>query len=102
MPIEVTLVSDELDSNATDTLTLSVGLLNDDGDDLVTASTFITGATADATVNVTRGNAVGMMGIAPDDDDDRIVAIKCTAAAATKAAGGARVIMTYRASNYGA
>lgn len=102
VPVDVKLIADELDTNATDTLTLAVGLLNTAQDDLVAASTFITGATADATVNVATGNAIGMMGIAPDDENDRILALKCTAAAATKAAGGVRVIMTYRASNYGA
>ena len=102
VPVDVTLVADELDTNATDTLTLAVGLLNSAQDDLVAASTFITGATADSTVNVAVGNAIGMMGIAPDDENDRIIALKCTAAGATKAAGGVRVIMTYRASNYGA
>lgn len=102
VPVDVKLIADKLDTNATDTLTLAVGLLNTAQNDLVAASTFITGATADATVNVTTGNAIGMMGIAPDNENDRILALKCTAAAATKAAGGVRVIMTYRASNYGA
>ena len=102
VPVDIVAIADELDAHETDTLTFSVGMLNTAGDDLVSASTFITGATADATVNVARGNAVGMMGIAPDEDDDRIVAVKITAAAATAAAGGMRIIMTYRASNYGA
>lgn len=101
VPIDVMIIADELDTHATDTLRMSVGLLNDDGDDLVTASTFITNAEADAANTVTRGNAIGMMGIAPDDENDRVLAIKVTAAGATKAAGGVRVIMTYRASNYG-
>lgn len=102
VPIDVMIIADELDTHATDTLRMSVGLLNDTGDDLVAASTFITGAEADVKPTVTRGNAIGMMGIAPDDENDRVLAIKVTAAGATKAAGGVRVIMTYRASNYGA
>lgn len=102
VPIDVMIIADELDTHATDTLRMSVGLLNDTGDGLVAASTFITGAEADVAPTVTRGNAIGMMGIAPDDENDRVLAIKVTAAGATKAAGGVRVIMTYRASNYGA
>ena len=102
VPVDVKLIADELDTNASDTLAFSVGLLNTDQDDLVAASTFITGAKTPATVNVVSGNAIGMMGIAPDKTNDRIIALKCTTAGATKAAGGVRVIVTYRASNYGA
>lgn len=102
VPIDVLVVADELDSHETDTLTYSVGLLNDDCDDLAAGSVLLSGSTADATVNIARGNAVGMMGIAPDDEKDRTLGVKITAAAATAVAGGMRVVMTYRASNYGA
>jgi hypothetical protein len=102
VPMDVMVVADELDAHATDTLRFSVGMLNDAGDDLVTAETFITGAEADVAPTVTRAAGAGLTGIAPNKTTDRVIGLKITAAAATKAAGGIRVIMTYRASEYGA
>jgi len=102
VPIDVIVVADEIDAHGTDTLVMEIGLLNDDEDDIITAASFIAAAQADTAPTVTRAAAVGMIGIAPDETNDRVVAIKITTAAATKAAGGVRVIMTYRASNYGA
>jgi len=102
VPIDVIVVADELDAHATDTLVMEVGLLNADEDDIITAASLVAAAQADTAPTVTRAAAVGMVGIAPDHTADRILAIKITTAAATKAAGGVRVIMTYRASDYGA
>jgi hypothetical protein len=102
IPIDVVAIADELDEHATDTLTFSVGMMNDDGDDLVTAETFITGAQADTDPTVTRAAGAGLKGIARNKTTDRVLGIKITAAGATKAAGNVRVIMTYRASDYGA
>lgn len=102
VPLDVLAVADELDSNATDTLRFSVGLMNSGETDLETAKTFITGAEADTAPTVTRASGAGMLALTPDDDDDQVLAVKITAAGATKAAGGIRVMMTYRASNYGA
>lgn len=102
VPLDCVLVADSLDSSG-DTIQLAVGILNDDEDDLVTAKTFITDASANATITVTRAaGATGMLALTPDDDDDQIVAVKVTTAAGTAVAGGVRVILTYRASNLGA
>jgi hypothetical protein len=102
VPIDVVAIADELDEHATDTLTFSVGMLNDDEDGLVAAETFITGAQADTDPTVTRAAGAGLKGITPNKTTDRMLGIKITAAGATKAAGNIRVIMTYRASEYGA
>jgi hypothetical protein len=102
VPLDCVLVADSLDSSG-DTIQLAVGILNDDEDDLVTAKTFITDASANATITVTRAaGATGMLALTPDDEDDQIVAVKVTTAAGTAVAGGVRVILTYRASNLGA
>jgi len=102
VPMDVIVVADELDAHGTDTLVMEVGLLNAAEDDIITAASFVAAAQADTAPTVTRAAAIGMVGIAPDEENDRILAIKITTGAATKAAGGVRVIMTYRASNYGA
>jgi len=102
VPIDVIVIADEIDSHGTDTLAMEVGLLNDDEDDIITAASFVAAAQADTAPTVTRAAAIGMVGIAPDEDDDRILAVKITTEAATAVAGDVRVIMTYRASNYGA
>lgn len=102
VPVDMIAAADELDTNATDTLRLSFGLLNSDGEDLVAASLMITAMNADAAVNVVRAGDVvtdvAMLDPVTPVEYDRIVAAKVTAAAATPAAGDLRVKMFYRAS----
>jgi len=101
IPIDLIIRTEELDSNATDTLRFTVGLLNDAGDDLVSGSELLVGAQAEA-VKTIRGDGAGFLSITRDKVNDRILAIKVTATAATAVSGTIRAAMIYRASDYGA
>lgn len=100
IPIDLVVRTQELDVHATDTLRLTIGLLNAAEDDLVASSDLITGAQAEA-VKTIRGDGVGFLAITRDKVNDRILAIKVTAAAETAAAGIIRAILSFRTSDYG-
>lgn len=100
IPVDLVVHTEELDSNAVDTMTFSVGLLNPAGDDIVADTEMLTGGTAEA-VQTIRGAGVGFNKIERDVINDRVVAVKITADAATAAAGGMRVCLTFRASEWG-
>lgn len=100
MPVDLMVHTEELDSNATDTLTFSVGLLNADEDAVISGSELITGGTAEA-VQTVRGAGAGFNGITRDEFNDRILAVEITADPATGAAGKMRVVMSFRAAEWG-
>lgn len=99
--VDFKLLLEELDSNATDTLTYDCGILNSAGDALVSGTKLISAAVSDSDLLQSINIAEGMLGIGVDDVD-RIIAMKLTEVAATKAAGTATGILTYRAAAYGA
>lgn len=99
--VDFKLVLEELDSHATDTLTFDCGILNAAGDGLVSGSKLISAAVSDADTVHVINIAEGMLSIGVDDED-RTIAIKLTEVAATKAAGTATGILTYRLASYGA
>ena len=88
------LALEELDSNATDTLTYDVGILNSDGDGIVTGTKLISAAVSDADYVQTMNVPDGIINIGADDED-RIIAMKITTVAATKAAGTAVGLLSY-------
>lgn len=100
VPIGLMVDADDLDTNGTPTLSVSVGILNDAGTDLLTDAT-VGGAVFGVS---TIGRAGGQEAIyskalarCPQDaTKDRIVGIKVTAAAATAAAGEIGVTLKYR------
>lgn len=100
MPVDFKLALEELDSNGTDTLTFSVGILNAAGDDLVSGTEFIVGAVSDADALHVPNSPNWLLGI-DVSSSDRIVAMKITAAAATAAEGKAVGTLSYRASEWG-
>jgi hypothetical protein len=102
IPVDVTVHTEELDSHGTDTLTYSIGLLNDDEDGLVVGSIMLSGATAEVGKTL-RGSNVNeaFTTITRDLTTDRVVAVEITDDPATGAAGKMRVIITYRASEWG-
>ncbi len=114
-PVDGYVASDQLDSNGAPTLTLTFGILNDAGDDLVANTDFLT---ADATIGRTANsftrfdNVLGLTLPAVTAVDqvndkgtkntyvrngDRILAAKVIGAAATKVAGNITTVFTYRA-----
>ena len=99
--VDFKLVLEELDAHATDTLTFDLGVLNSDGDGLVTNTKLISAAVSDEDAVKTINTAEGMLNIGVDDED-RVLAMDITAAGATKAAGTATGILTYRLAAYGA
>lgn len=100
VPVDLVVHTEELDSNTTDTLTFSVGLLNSDGDAVISGTTLLAGGTADA-VQTLRGAGAGFNGITRDKTNDRILAVEITADPATGAAGKMRVVLTFRVSQWG-
>lgn len=94
VPVGLVYDSDGLDSNATPTITASVGLMNAADTDL--ASVWASGITAsrDGTSVIVALSSAAMR-LAPSQADRRI-GVKFTAAAATKAAGVVGLTLMYR------
>ena len=100
VPVAVYVDSDDLDTNGTPTIAASVGVLNATGDDLSTATadggaawgTGLTVAQAGGQVAVASKALARVQAAAAD----RLIGVKFTAAAATKAAGELGVTLLYR------
>lgn len=99
--VDFKLLLEELDSHATDTLTYDVGILDAAGTGLVASTKLISAAVSDSDLLQSINVAEGMLSIGVDDEA-RTIAAKITAVAATKAAGTATGILTYRLAAYGA
>jgi len=99
-PTDLTIHTDELDAHAVDLLRFTVGLLDEAGTGIIAGTEFLIGGQAEA-VRTIRGNGAGFLTTPLDKVNDRVLAIKITAAGATKAAGVIRTILSYRASEYG-
>jgi len=85
-PVDVILEADDLDTNGTPTIALAVGVVNSDGDDLVASTNFITGSAVGSTGGVARADTVAGLQLAASSVD-RVIGVKVTTVAATKAAG---------------
>jgi hypothetical protein len=90
-PVDFQLEADALDDGSG--ITLSVGILNADGDDLVASTNFLADDTVAQAGGVARADVIDGLGLAPGAD--RIVAAKVTTVAATPAAGTLRGKLTY-------
>lgn len=101
VPVDVILDSDDLDTHGTATITLSVGLLNDDETDLVADTRMIIDSAIGQTGGVARAAVVKGFRTAPHATKARTMAIKVTTVAATKAAGTVGLTMWYRAASFG-
>lgn len=99
--VDFKLLLEELDSNATDTLTYDVGILNSTADGLVSGSKLVSAGVSDSDLLQSINVAEGLLSIGVDDEA-RTIAMEITATAATKAAGTATGILTYRLASYGA
>lgn len=99
--VDFKLVLEELDAHATDTLTYDLGVLDSAGTGLVANSKLISAGVSDVDLVQAINTAEGMLSIGVDDED-RVLAAKITTVAATKAAGNAIGILTYRQAIHGA
>jgi len=81
------VIATDLDTHVTPTVTLSVGILNADEDDLQANKDFLTASTVAQAGGVAEFNAAGGLGLAVDKDKDQIVAVKFDTGAETAAAG---------------
>ena len=104
MPVDFMLATADLeDSSATPAITLTVGILNDDEDDIVANSNFITTDTVGQAGGVQRANlATFLASIDVDEDDDRIIVAKVVTAATDPKGGTVYGNLLYRASEYDA
>lgn len=100
LPVDFKLALEELDSNASDTLTFSVGILNAAGDDLVSGTEFISAGQSDADALHVPNSPNWLLNI-DVSESDRVVAMKIMANAATKAEGKAVGVLQYRAEEWG-
>lgn len=91
---DVLLRSTDLDTNSSPAITISVGILNDDGDDLVSGSEFIVESTAGQAGGLAR---MDKKSAACDTvyAADKIIAAKVVTAGATKAAGTVSATVSY-------
>ncbi|OQY12395.1 MAG: hypothetical protein B6I31_03215 [Desulfobacteraceae bacterium 4572_19] len=98
-PTDFTLVSESLDSGTA--IRVSVGRLNDAGDDLVADTEFITTGNlgSDALIRATLPK--GFLNILPEEFTDQTIAIKITTGASGAIAGKVRGILSYRATEWG-
>ena len=102
MPVDFTLVADDLETSGSPTITLTVGILNSDEDGLVASSEFMTAETVAQAGGVARADVKTFLdNIDVDEDDDRVIAVKVVAAATTPAIGTVYGNLLYRASEYG-
>ena len=99
--VDFKLLLEELDSHATDTLTYDVGILNSTANGLVSGSKLVSAGVSDGDLLQSINVAEGLLSIGVDDEA-RTIAMEITATAATKAAGTATGILTYRLASYGA
>ena len=93
-PVDLTGFVEELDTAGSDTLRITIGLLNADGDGIISGSELVSNLQAEAD-KVFRGNAAGLNGLAVDKINNRVIAGKVTAAGTTKAAGTLRAKLLY-------
>ena len=99
--VDFKLVLEELDTHATDTLTYDCGILNSTADGLVSGTKLISAGVSDSDLVQAINIAEGMLSIGVDNED-RVIAMILTEVAATKAAGTATGILTYRQAVHGA
>jgi hypothetical protein len=92
--VDFMLLADDLDTYGTPTITISVGVLNADGDDLVASTNVLTNSTVAQAGGVARANLLAGLTLA-SSASDRIIAAKITTVGATPAAGTLRGHIQY-------
>jgi len=102
IPVDFTLGADDLEACATPTITLTVGILNDDEDDIVADSNFITASTVAQAGGIARADKKTFLdAIDVDNANDRTIVAKVVAAATTPAIGDVYGNLLYRAAEFG-
>ena len=112
-PVAGNVFATDLDTNATPTVTITVGVLNDAGTDLVSGTEFVVDSAVGKAgtleafalkggLNLTPLNAVSASDVGTNNayvkGGDRVVAGKITNAGSTKAAGTVGISFEYKAS----
>ena len=98
-PTEFTLVSESLDTGSA--IRVSVGKLNDDGDDLVADTEFITAGNISSDALIRATSPKGFLNIQGEEFKDQTIAMKITTGATTAIAGNVRGMLSYRATEWG-
>lgn len=93
--VDFKLASDELDTHGTDTLAYTVGVLDSEGTGLVSNTNLITGGKMEVAKVQQLNSVLGLQNLGVDSAD-RVIALKLTEVAATKAAGKLTGILQYR------
>lgn len=106
VPVDFEVDADDLDTNATPTITLSAGLLNAGKTDLSSAAddggaVWLANSTIAQTAGLVRPTTVAVKRVVPKAATRRMVGLKVTTVAATKAAGNVGFTLRYRAAHYG-
>lgn len=91
-PVDFQLECDPLDDGTA--ITLSVGVLNATGDDLVAGTNLLTDDTTAQSGGVARADKIAGLGLSPSDEN-RVIAAKITTAAGTPASGTIRGKLAY-------
>ncbi|MBM3380183.1 MAG: hypothetical protein ACKO3C_12995 [Betaproteobacteria bacterium] len=94
VPVSLVIDADDLDSHATPTLVSAVGLLNAAGTDLATV--FAAGLTVGQSAGVTTLSSLALQRLSATQAD-RLLGLKVTTGAATKAAGQVGFTLLYKA-----
>jgi hypothetical protein len=106
VPVDYIVTSDDMDTNGTPTLEFTLGVLNEDQDDIDTTARG-GGAAWGTAINVAetggfaRATTKPCANTPPSSSDRKAIGIKWSTAAATFAAGALTVNLLYRAANYG-
>jgi hypothetical protein len=106
VPVDYIVTSDDLDSNGTPTLEFTLGVLNEDQDDIDTTARG-GGAAWGTTINVAetggfaRATTKPCSVTPPSSSDRKAIGIKWSTAAATFVAGSLTVNLLYRAAYHG-
>lgn len=94
-PVDFMLQADDLDTNGTPTIVLSVGVLNAGMTDLVASTNFLASSTVAQAGGVARADQIAGLQLGASNTD-RVIGVKVTTAAATKAAGTLKGCLTYK------
>ena len=93
-PVDFALLADDLDTDATPAITLTVGILNANGDDLLADTNFLTTSNVAQAGGVARADQMAGLALA-SSNADRVVAAKVITAADVAAVGTVRGHMQY-------
>jgi hypothetical protein len=99
VPHDMMLIADDLDTNGTPTITLTVAVLNAGFTDITASTEFIIASTVAQAGGVVRADKKVGLCLAPSTSD-RWIGVKIVAASATFQAGSITLVGSYRQGNF--